>query len=165
MPESVNRTWTNITVEESTLTNFACVVDRLYKNPSINNHDQTAVFKFDEDAQGLYIELYNKITQQEASSYNPPVIRAHLGKMNKTIATLALLFELIEGNGQDMLITGKSMQLACNWFDYLMSHAEAIYSVTYSPELEGAKLILARKNKLPEVFTARDIIRKHWAGL
>jgi hypothetical protein len=166
MPQPVKRHWVESSVDESVLGEFINTVDRLHELRLMDEEGNPSLFKFDEKAQEIYIKLYNKITQEEANECNPPIIRAHLGKMNKTIATLSLVFELVESQGNhNCTISEQSMLLAANWFEYLMSHAEAIYSVACQPDMDGAKLILARKEKLPEFFTAREIVRKRWAGL
>lgn len=100
------------------------------------------------------------------SETNHPVLKNHLAKMDKTIGTLALIFELVENpDNHNNKISLRSMMLAYNWFDYLKSHAEVIYSVTSHVEEENANLILARKDRLSSVFTARDVYRKRWTGL
>ena len=55
--------------------------------------------------------------------------------------------------------------MAIRWSGYLISHAERLYSMSTGNAVSNAKLILARRAKLPEVFTARDVQRKNWAGL
>ena len=54
---------------------------------------------------------------------------------------------------------------AIRWAPYLTAHAHRLYSLSSSQEISGAKLILSRRSKLPEIFTAREIRRKNWVGL
>ena len=54
---------------------------------------------------------------------------------------------------------------ALDWADYLKSHAARLYGAAINAPLMGARLILERKEKLPEPFTPRDAMRKGWAGL
>jgi len=83
--------------------------------------------------------------------------------MPQTIAGLALLFEIINGGRQSVGL--ESTARALDWADYLLSHAVRLYSLATNHSLDAAGLILTRKMKLPEPFTARDIQRKGWSGL
>jgi len=47
----------------------------------------------------------------------------------------------------------------------LEAHANRLYSLSTGQEITGAKIILSRRGKLPEIFTAREVRRKSWAGL
>ena len=54
---------------------------------------------------------------------------------------------------------------ALDWADYLKSHAARLYGAAINAPLMGARLILERKDKLPEPFTPREVRLKGWAGL
>lgn len=94
---------------------------------------------------------------------NHPALESHMLKMPQTIAGLALLFEIIDGGREAVGIEATARAL--EWADYLLSHAKRLYSLAINHSLDGARLILARKNKLPDPFGARDIQRKGWSGL
>ena len=83
--------------------------------------------------------------------------------MQKTIPTLALLFELIDG-GRDS-VGVKSTTRALEWAGYLESHAVRFYSLASNRTMDAAKLILRRRDRLRDPFTAREIQHKNWAGL
>ncbi|MBA2650116.1 MAG: hypothetical protein H0U75_11115 [Legionella sp.] len=51
------------------------------------------------------------------------------------------------------------------WADYLLSHAHRLYSVATNQYIQNARVLLKRKDKLPNPFSVRDIHRKNWAGL
>ena len=84
-------------------------------------------------------------------------------KMPTTVASLALLFELIEGGRFE--VNESAMRRALGWAEYLLSHANRLYSAGETMASEGARLILGRRHQLPETFTARDVRRKGWASL
>ena len=120
-------------------------------------------FRFRDDAQKLFIEWMEEIQKNARNDDIHPALESHLLKMPQTIAGLALLFELIDGGRKAVGITATARAL--KWANYLKSHAERIYSISLNQGVEGARLILKRKNKLPNHFTARDVQRKCWSGL
>src|SRR5690606_7202963 len=90
-------------------------------------------------------------------------LEAHLLKMPKTVASLALIFELIDGGLFEVGETSTLRALA--WADYLRSHANRLYSSGNTVIEDGARLIMERRDQLPQQFSAREIQRKGWAGL
>jgi len=83
--------------------------------------------------------------------------------MPKTVAALALIFELVDG-GRDA-IGSVATARALDWADYLRSHAARLYSAGSVMAENGARLIIERRAQLPESFTPRDVQRRAWAGL
>jgi len=88
--------------------------------------------------------------------------------MPQTIAGLALLFEIIDGGSQAVGV--QAITRALRWADYLLSHAKRLYSLAINHSLDGARLILERKSKIPNPFTVRDVdggikARKYGAAL
>src|SRR3954447_6527967 len=84
-------------------------------------------------------------------------LESHLLKMPKTVAGLALLFELVDGG---RVAVGEQATLqALGWADYLPNHATRLYSAGETMAETGARLILERRAQLPFPFTARDIRR------
>jgi hypothetical protein len=90
-------------------------------------------------------------------------LQSHYLKMPKTIAGLALLFELIEGGRE--AVGPESTDRAIDWANYLMSHAQRLYGAAINAPLLGARLLLERQQKLPDPFTAREVRQKDWTGL
>ena len=84
-------------------------------------------------------------------------------KMPKTIASLAVLFELVDGGRGTVGLVAAAR--AFDWSDYLQTHATRLYTSGSVLAENGARLILARRKHLPALFTSRDIQRKAWAGL
>jgi hypothetical protein len=81
----------------------------------------------------------------------------------KTVAALALIFELVDGGRGAIgpIAAGRALE----WADYLRSHAIRLYSAGSVMAENGARLIIERRAQLPESFTARDVQRRAWAGL
>ena len=73
--------------------------------------------------------------------------------------------KLIPADGGRFEVGEEATTRALLWADYLISHARSLYSVATDAEFSGAKIILSRRKKLPDVFTVRDVQRKNWAGL
>lgn len=120
-------------------------------------------FRFTSEAQELFIQWMKKIQDIARNPEIHPVLESHILKMPQTIAGLALLFEIIDG-GRDAVGVTATIR-ALSWSDYLLSHAKRLYSIATNFSLDSAKLILERKNKLPNPFSVRDIQRKGWSGL
>ncbi|WP_322003342.1 DUF3987 domain-containing protein [Marinobacter alexandrii] len=119
--------------------------------------------QFSLGAQEMFIEWMKEIQTRARSGELHPVMESHLMKMPKTVAALALIFELVDGTGDQVgeLATGKALDFA----DYLQSHAERLYSVATHGAVTGARLLIDRRDKLSDPFTLREVQRKAWAGL
>lgn len=81
----------------------------------------------------------------------------------KTVVSLALLLELIDGGRFE--VNERAMRKVLGWAKYLRSHANRLYSSGSIVIEDRARLILERRNQLPEEFTARAVHQKDWAGL
>lgn len=125
--------------------------------------EEPRCFRFTNEAQGLFITWMKEIQKDARSSDIHPALESHMLKMPQTIAGLALLFEIIDGGRE--AVGAKATARALEWADYLLSHAKRLYSIAINHSLDGAKLILDRKSKLFNPFTARDVQRKGWSGL
>ncbi len=133
-------------------------------NELIFNTDGGAkIFSFTPEAQELCKSWNEELHELLKSDDINPLIESHLLKMPQTIASLALLFEIITG-GRDVVDVDATIY-AIGLADYFRSHAEKIYNIIGNAGINGAKLILKRKNKLPDPFVTRDIQRKKWSGL
>lgn len=145
---------------------YASYRDALYKLhelPGPGPEGLSTNLRFSKPAQALFIEWMERVQAEIRSDQLHPVMQSHLAKMPKTVAGLALLFELIDG-GRSRVRTGAT-EKAIMWADYLASHANRLYSLSAGQGVVGAKLIFSRRDKLPEIFAARDVQRKNWSGL
>ncbi len=120
-------------------------------------------FRFTPAAQKLFIQWMERNQAAARTECLYPAMESHLLKMPQTIASLALLFELVDGGNEavDEIATLRAL----TWADYLKSHAERLYSIGGNLGIAGAHLLLKRKSKLPNPFTAREVQRKGWSGL
>jgi putative DNA primase/helicase len=93
------------------------------------------------------------------------MVVAHLGKYRSLIPSLALLIHLADvGTGP----VGKdSLLRACEWGEYLESHAGRIYAPALSPDIVAARALgdHIQRGDLGRSFAARDVYRKGWSGL
>ncbi len=124
---------------------------------------EPTVLRFSVAAQAMFREWMTEIQTEARSGKLSPVLESHLLKMPKTVASLALIFELIDGGRFE--VGEHSTLRALAWADYLRSHANRLYSSGNTMIEDGARLILERRHQLPDEFTVRDIYRKDWAGL
>ncbi|HGK7684493.1 TPA: YfjI family protein [Legionella pneumophila] len=133
------------------------------RNMALPSRDESPPFLyFSVEAQKLFIQWLEEIQIKAHEEETHPALESHMLKMPQTIAGLALLFELLEGYGESVGVAATARAL--EWADYLISHAYKIYSVATNQGLSGAKLIIARRHKLPDQFSVRDIQRKEWTG-
>jgi hypothetical protein len=125
--------------------------------------DDYAILHFGPPGQALFQEWMTELQAEARGGGLSSAMESHLLKLPKTIAGLALLFELVDGGGE--AVGEAATRRALGWADYLRSHANRIYAAGETMAEEGARLILARRSQLPSPFTGRDIYRKGWAGL
>lgn len=137
--------------------------DTLERFHSMSIPKEPEVLLFEESAQGMFAKWMVNLQKDIHDVENHPVVQSHFAKMPKTIAALALLFELVGGGNS--YVSAKSLAMALRWFPFLKSHANRLYSVTFASSIGNAKRILKRRDKLNDSFTARDVRRKGWAGL
>lgn len=124
---------------------------------------EPASWRFTPSAQALFIEWMEEVQRHARQPDIPPALESHLLKMPKTVAGLALLFQVLDGT--EGRVEEQATARALKWADYLRSHAERLYSARMNGGVESARLIHTRRDKLPGSFTARDVQRKGWAGL
>ncbi|AMJ63932.1 hypothetical protein AXW83_24610 [Bosea sp. PAMC 26642] len=122
------------------------------------------IMRFEPAAQDAFREWMESIQKEARSRSLPSALESHILKMPKTVASLALIFDLIEGDGDD-LIGDTAILRALGWADYLRTHANRLYAAGQTMAEESARLIIERRGQLPDLFTARDVHRKQWTGL
>lgn len=119
--------------------------------------------RFTQEAQKRFNEWLTQHMAEVTSGAVHPALESHYMKMPQTIAGLALLFEMVESDSNE--VNEDAVGLAVDWADYLKSHARRLYSAAIHGHAASAKLILERREKLPEPFTSREVVKKGWAGL
>lgn len=125
--------------------------------------DNPLVMRFSPAAQDRFRDWSEDVETEARSGKLSGVMESHLLKMPKTVASLALLFELVSGGRFD--VGEESIAMALRWYSYLRTHANRLYAAAATSIEEGAKLIIERRDQVPTEFAARDVRRKNWGGL
>lgn len=115
-----------------------------------------------DDAIGLSCWWKKQLHVDARSGDLPCTMESHILKMPKTIASLALLFELIDGGRFD--VGEASIRRALQWVGYLRSHANRLYSAGEILVENGARLIIERRDQLSSEFTVRNVHQKSGPG-
>jgi phage/plasmid primase-like uncharacterized protein len=155
--------WRDRAPNQTAKANYYKAFERIHNLTFHTIDGEPPCLKFCYEAQQLFIEWMEDLQVKAREEYTHPAIESHMLKMPQTIAGLALLFEIIDGGHE--IVGWESTTRALMWADYLLSHAYRLYSVATDQCIHNAKLILKRKDKLPNPFSVRDIHRKNWAGL
>ena len=121
--------------------------------------------RFDDAAQAVFSKWIVELDTRLRSGEEHPAIVSHLSKYRKLIPSLALINHLCDT--RQGAISEAALVRAIAFSEYLESHAQRIYSYATRPDIDAAKTLLKRlaSGKLPDVFKARDIYQKGWAGL
>lgn len=122
-------------------------------------------------AQQIFIEWMEELQLRARHEDTTPIMESYLLKLPKSITALALIFQLtsrVDAQGnieENMLVNENALAMALEWSDYLISHAERLFSSAKTSVIDTAKLIIKRRRKLPDSFKCRDIQSKGWSGL
>ena len=154
--------WIDREVDGEARREFDAVFSRL-ANLNLGSVEAPAELRFSPAAQTLFRQWMEEIQAEARGGSLSSALESHLLKMPKTVASLALIFALVQGECSE--VGEEAAAVALGWADYLRSHAVRIYAAGEVQAEEGAKLILARRQHLPKEFTARDVHQKRWAGL
>ncbi|VEJ46057.1 YfjI family protein [Bartonella vinsonii] len=138
-------------------------VFRSFRDKPLGSSEHPIVMRFSPDAQELFREWWEKLHREIRRNDLSEPLQAYLLKMPKTIPTLALIFELVEGGRFE--ITLPSLKTALRWENYLLSHVKRLYAAGNASVQGCAKLIVKRCDCLPDIFTLRDIHQRHWTDL
>lgn len=143
-------------------------------------YDKTPFLRFaDDGAQDLFIEWYERLHREKLENPNEALlIVEYLSKQPKTMASLALLFHLVDC--AEAIAAGESVgpvslaaaSRAADWCGYLEAHARRIYGLAANMQSQAAAALAERigTGQLDDLgsadgFTARDIYRKQWSLL
>jgi hypothetical protein len=137
--------------------------DLLHGLPEVMPGEDPQALNFTAPAQGMFNDWYGEINRAARTGELHPALEAHLMKMPKTVAGLALMFELLDGGRNG--VGEQATAMALEWADFLRLHAGRIYGAAQNQGLAGAHLMLERKSRIQSPFKARDITQKGWAGL
>jgi hypothetical protein len=146
---------------------YSEVFHRLFemRKARLEGPDDPLTLRFSSEAQGKFVTWYQGIKREGRNASLSNVMRGYLGKLESTVPSLALIFELVQSEGREPKeVSAKSLELAIRWASYLRTHTERIYALAESHD-EEAKTIVNRRDKLPNGFSARNVVRKGWSGL
>jgi len=120
---------------------------------------------FDDAAQDLFIEWSTELHRELIAKEQNPLMQQHLGKFEKLFCSVALILHLSEGNLGPVKVD--SAIRAAAWCEYLAGHARRIYGLVEVGKINTARTLGRRiaEGKLPDRFTARDVVRKGWSSL
>lgn len=123
-------------------------------------------FRFDDAAQELFIEWSQSLYGVRIESESNPLMRQHLAKFEKLFCSLALILHLAEGVVGHEVGVDAALRAAA-WCDYLEAHARRVYALVEVGQVNTARMLGRRlaERKLVDGFTARDVVRKGWAGM
>lgn len=129
----------------------------------IRDSERVPYIRFSSDASDCFM-CWELALREKAANENP-AIEAHLCKYPSLVASLALLFHLMERRSGR--VDSDSVERAIGWACYLESHARRIYSPVVDSAMDSA-IKLAKKiseGKLQDGFSLRDVYRNNWSGL
>ena len=129
-------------------------------------------WRFSPQAQKHFVEWITENNKKTSSGDLHPAMEAHLGKYDKLIPALALIFALVDdpqgsSQGEPGTVGEGELLRALAWGEYLEAHAVRIYAAASIPETGGAEALLKRirAGEVAGEFTTRDLARKGWAQL
>jgi putative DNA primase/helicase len=164
------RTWRNVdrAPDYAARARVEAVINRLDRITAENvgaDPGRIPVLRFDDDAQQLFDSWRQTLEQRLRSGAEHPMLEAHLAKFRSLVPSLALLCHLCDN--VDGPVGETALLRAIAWAEYLESHARRIYAPAINPDMDAARLLLARikKAELPSHFSPRDVYRNQWSGL
>jgi hypothetical protein len=150
----------------------------------IDKYNSRPYFRFSLDAQAFYVDWTHKLNTQTIPNEENTVIQQHLGKYERLLPALALIFHLIDcasiGQANGLGVSLEAIQKAARWCEYLETHARRVYglidgmgmrpAIALSQKIETlikrtAKTDETPENWLKDGFTLRDVRRKQWQHL
>lgn len=118
--------------------------------------DDIPYFRFNEEAQELFIQWYNKLKEKEREEIDLNM-QAHLGKYYSLLPSLALVFFLIDkadGATTANAIEVLHFRMAEEWCRVLETHARKMYSLSDKTEITLKDKIINFVREHPEKLPA-----------
>lgn len=135
----------------------------------IDDYTKFPCFRFDEEAQSIFIEWSHELHRNRLPFEDNPLISQHLTKFDKLFPALALIFHLVDcaATGNRGSVGVESANRAAAWCTYLEAHARRCYGLLADDGLRSAQALVTKlsKDKLRDGFTARDVRRNQWRYL
>ncbi|WP_273721725.1 MULTISPECIES: YfjI family protein [unclassified Bartonella] len=138
-------------------------VFRSFRDKRLGSPEQPLIMRFMPKAQEKFYEWLENLHREAKGGHFSESLQSHVLKMPKTIASLALIFELLDSGRFEIGLY--AITTALRWEKYLLSHVKRLYAAGDTVTAERAKLIVERCDCLPDVFTLRDIHQRSWTHL
>jgi hypothetical protein len=126
-------------------------------------------FRFDDEAQAVFIEWSEDLHGQRMANEDEPIIQQHLAKFDKLFPALALIFHLVECAAEGVCgpVTKDAALRAAAWCEFLEAHARRCYGLLKDDGLRAAQALAAKleRGALEDGFTLRDVRRNQWRNL
>jgi putative DNA primase/helicase len=134
---------------------------------------ESQVWRFSPEAQDLFEQWLVPFETEIRGAELHPALVSHLAKYRKLIPALALIFALVDTPDSGCVIHERELARTLDWYEYLRTHAERLYSAALRPDTHGAKQLLSKIRgghlkvdaAIPQSFTPREVVHKNWAGL
>lgn len=127
-----------------------------------------ACFRFDDEAQDMFIVWYINLANQLRLSDIHPLLNEHFSKHRKLVPTLAMIFHIIAvADGEKPSgVSLEATRMAVLWEEYLQKHARRIYGLVIGTSHISTIALLKRilDGSLRDGFTAHDVLQKRWTG-
>ncbi len=141
------------------------IVERIAALDIPHEEGEIPFTRFGPEAQEVFNEWRATLEHRLRNENMAEVLEAHLGKYRSLVPSLALIFHLIDEQVAVSPVKVEHLNRAIAWTEYLETHARRVYSQALDTGMAAAIALADRLTELPEVFTARDIYRRCWAGL
>jgi hypothetical protein len=126
-------------------------------------------FRFDPDAQTVFIQWSADLHGQRIEREDDPMIRQHLAKYDKLCPALALIVHLVDcaATGRCGPVMRDAVLRAAAWCEYLEAHARRCYGLLKDDGLRAAQALAGKleHGALADGFTPRDVRRHQWRSL
>ena len=113
----------------------------------------------------VFIEWSTDLHHDRIARETNPLMQQHFGKFEKLFCALALILHLAEGRIGP--VQADTAVRASAWCQYLEGHARRVYGLVETGRVVTAAMVGRRlaEGRLLDGFTARDVVRKGWAGI
>ncbi len=122
---------------------------------------------FTPEAQERFDAWRSDLETRIRAAQDHPVLISHLSKYRSLLPSLALIFHLIEcvDRGIGGPVSEPATTRAIAWCAYLEPHARRVYEAVIAPGRLATATLAKKLPLLSEIFTAREVGLKGWAGL
>ncbi len=151
-----------------------------------DEYNKRPYFRFTLDAQEFYVNWTYQLNAQKIPNEENTIIQQHLGKYDRLLPALALIFHLVDcvSNHRQGQVGLESIKRAALWCEYLETHARRIYGLLLDGGMKSAIALSSKILKIVKIanrptaktdetsedwlnngFVLRDIRRKQWQHL